>query len=47
MGLGGDDYLAEFEIKRTDDDTELDFVRRILAIECHAHGVVAVDTPYV
>ena len=45
--FGGDDFTADFEVYRSDNDKELDFVRKFFALTCHAYGVVSVDTPYV
>lgn len=45
--FGGDDFTADFEVYRSDNDKELDFVRKLFAITCHAFGVVSIDTPYV
>ena len=45
--FGGDDFTADFEVDRSDNDKELDFVRKYFALTCHAYGVVSIDTPYV
>lgn len=45
--FGADDFTADFEIDRSDNDKELDFVRKLFALNCHAYGVVSIDTPYV
>ena len=45
--FGADDFTADFEIDRSDNDKELDFVRKLFALTCHAYGVVSIDTPYV
>jgi citrate lyase subunit beta/citryl-CoA lyase len=45
--FGADDFTADFEVARSDDDKELDFVRKLFALTCHAYGVVSIDTPYV
>ena len=45
--FGADDFTADFEVYRSDNDKELDFARKWFALNCHAHGVVSIDTPYV
>ena len=45
--FGADDFTADFEVYRHDDDKELDFVRKHFALVCHAYGVISIDTPYV
>lgn len=45
--FGADDFTADFEIYRSDNDKELDFVRKLFALNCHAYGVISIDTPYV
>jgi citrate lyase subunit beta/citryl-CoA lyase len=45
--FGADDFTADFEVYRSDNDKELDFARKWFALNCHAFGVVSVDTPYV
>ena len=45
--FGADDFTADFEIHRSENDTELDFARKYFALACHARGVVSIDTPYV
>lgn len=45
--FGADDFTADFEIHRSDNDSELDFARKYFALACHARGVVSIDTPYV
>jgi citrate lyase subunit beta / citryl-CoA lyase len=34
-------------VDRSDNDKELDFVRKFFALTCHAYGVISIDTPYV
>jgi len=43
--FGADDFTADFEIVRSDEDKELDFVRKLFALTCHAYGTVSIDTP--
>ena len=45
--FGADDFTADFEVERTEHDSELDFARKYFALCCHARGVVSIDTPYV
>ena len=45
--FGADDFTADFEVYRSDDDKELDFARKIFALHCHAFGIISIDTPYV
>lgn len=45
--FGADDFTADFEVYRSDDDKELDFARKLFALNCHAFGVISIDTPYV
>jgi citrate lyase beta subunit len=45
--FGADDFTADFEVYRSDNDKELDFARKWFALNCHAFGVVSIDTPYV
>lgn len=45
--LGADDFTADFEVYRSDDDKEIDFARKLFALNCHAYGIVSIDTPYV
>lgn len=45
--FGADDFTADFEVYRSDNDKELDFVRKFFALTCHAYNVVSIDTPYV
>lgn len=45
--FGADDFTADFEVDRSDEDKELDFVRKLFALTCHAFHVVSIDTPYV
>ena len=45
--FGGDDFTADFEVDRSDSDKELDFVRKMFSLTCHAYGIVSIDTPYV
>lgn len=45
--FGADDFTADFEVYRSDEDKELDFVRKLFALTCHAFGIVSIDTPYV
>lgn len=45
--FGADDFTADFEVYRSDDDKELDFARKLFALHCHAFGIVSIDTPYV
>ena len=45
--FGGDDFTADFEVYRSDSDKELEFVRKLFALHCHAFGVISIDTPYV
>lgn len=45
--FGADDFTADFEVYRSDDDKELDFARKQFALTCHAFGVISIDTPYV
>ena len=35
--FGGDDFTADFEVDRSDSDKELDFVRKLFALTCHAY----------
>ena len=34
-------------VHRSDDDRELDFARKMFAMNCIAYGVLPIDTPYV
>jgi len=45
--FGADDFTADFEIHRSDDDAELDFARKYFSLCCHARKVISIDTPYV
>ena len=45
--FGADDFTADFEVYRSEDDKELDFARKWFALCCHANGVISIDTPYV
>ena len=45
--FGGDDFTADFEVSRSEDDFELDFARKRFALFCHAYNVTSIDTPYV
>ena len=45
--FGADDFTADFDVYRSDDDKELDFARKLFAVTCHAFGIVSIDTPYV
>ena len=45
--FGADDFTADFEVFRSDDDKELDFARKWFALVCNAYGLVSIDTPYV
>lgn len=45
--FGADDFTADFEVHRSDDDAELDFARKYFALCCHARKVISIDTPYV
>jgi citrate lyase subunit beta/citryl-CoA lyase len=45
--FGADDFTADFDVYRSDDDKELDFARKMFALTCHAYGVVSIDTPYI
>ena len=45
--FGADDFTADFEVHRSDDDNELDFARKYFSLCCHARKVVSIDTPYV
>ena len=45
--FGADDFLTDFGIKREYNREELDFARKLFALECHAANVVSIDTPYV
>jgi len=45
--FGADDFTADFDVYRSDDDKELDFARKLFALTCHAFGIVSIDTPYV
>lgn len=45
--FGADDFTADFEVYRSDDDKELDFARKLFAVTCHAFGIISIDTPYV
>jgi citrate lyase subunit beta/citryl-CoA lyase len=45
--FGADDFTADFDVYRSDDDKELDFARKMFALTCHAFGVVSIDTPYI
>lgn len=43
--FGADDFTADFDIFRSDDDRELDYVRKHFALTCRAYGVISIDTP--
>ena len=45
--FGADDFTADFEVHRSESDKELDFARKWFALNCHAYGVISIDTPYV
>lgn len=45
--FGADDFTADFEVYRSDNDKELDFARKLFAVTCHAFGIISIDTPYV
>lgn len=45
--FGADDFTADMGIHRSDDDRELDFARKMLALNCTAYGIVPIDTPQV
>lgn len=45
--FGADDFTADFDVFRSDNDKELDFGRKIFALTCHAYGLISIDTPYV
>ena len=45
--FGADDFTADFGVKRSDDDRECDFARKLFALTCHAYGITSIDTPYV
>ena len=45
--FGGDDFTADFGVRRSDDDRQLDFARKLFALNCHAYGITSIDTPYV
>ena len=47
VGFGADDYLTDFDVRRTDGDNELDFIRKYFAMQAHGQGYVSVDTPFV
>lgn len=45
--FGADDFTADFEISRTAEEKELDIVRKLIALTCHAYGIISIDTPYI
>jgi len=42
-----DDFITDFGIERTETREELDFVRKLFALQCHGAGVASMDTPWV
>lgn len=45
--FGADDFTADFEVHRSDNDSELDFARKYFSLCCHARKVISIDTPFV
>ena len=45
--FGADDFTADYEIERADNDSNLAWFRNYFALCCHARGVISIDTPYV
>lgn len=43
--FGADDFTADYDIFRSDDDKELDYVRKLFALTCRAYGITSIDTP--
>ena len=46
-GFGGDDFSHDILVKRSEEDFELDFARKLFALTCLAYNVIPIDTPYV
>ena len=45
--FGADDFLTDMGIERQHNFEELDFYRRHFVMNCEAHNLVSIDTPYV
>ena len=46
VAFGAEDFTNDMEIERRDDDAELSYARRAIAVAARAAGVLALDTPY-
>lgn len=46
MAFGAEDFSAEMEIRRTEEEIELLFARSTLVTACRAAGKQAIDSPY-
>ena len=46
LALGAEDFTNDMEIERRDDDIEIAYPRRVIAVAARANGVLALDTPF-
>jgi citrate lyase subunit beta/citryl-CoA lyase len=44
--FGAEDYALEMDIKRTKEGAEIYYPRMVIAVACHAAGVLAIDSVY-
>jgi len=44
--FGAEDFTHDMGIERSDDETELDYPRSVVAVAARAAGILALDTPY-
>lgn len=44
-GLGGDDFLSDIGVNRTESGSELMYVRQKFSLTCLAYGIAPIDTP--
>ena len=46
LALGAEDFTNNMEIERRDDDIEIAYARRVIAVAARANGVLALYTPF-
>ena len=46
VAFGAEDFTADMSIERTEDQSEVDYPRRVVCVAARAAGVTALDTPY-
>jgi citrate lyase subunit beta/citryl-CoA lyase len=46
VGFGAEDFTNDMGIPRLEDDSEVDYARRVVCVAARAAGVLALDTPF-